>query len=271
MLEKKDLDPDLYKNYTFYLNDVPEIFYEGTHPFLSCEDVLDAHYLIGNHFLKKGEGMGGFGPKDFGLLSSAVARQLTSVNGEYVYKNIWETASSLIFGLVNDHPFYDANKRTAFLCAVFLMLENGYMPSVDIQEVEEFTVCIAEYHSKNGRHMDISEISPKFKTMFRKKDSRIYYVVTFNELKSILSNHNCSLRNPQRNYIDVYKEDYKVAQIGFPGWKKEATRNAISTVRKATGLTADNGYDAQVFFKSADPLSILIGEYEEPLKRLADR
>ncbi|MQR99527.1 type II toxin-antitoxin system death-on-curing family toxin, partial [Gluconobacter sp. AC10] len=27
---------------------------------------------------------------------------------------------SLIFGLVNDHPFHDANKRTAFLRSVFL-------------------------------------------------------------------------------------------------------------------------------------------------------
>jgi hypothetical protein len=42
-------------------------------------------------------------------------------------------------------------------------------------------------------------------------------------------------------------------------------------VRKKTGLTAENGFDAQVFFKGADPLKQLIGEYEEPLKRLAYR
>lgn len=271
MLEKSDLAPELYDNYIHYLKNISEIPYDGDRPFLSCEDVLDAHYLIGNHFLKKGEGMGGFGPKDFGLLSSAVARQLTSVGGMYVYDDMWEIASSLIFGLVNDHPFHDANKRTAFLSSVFFMLENGYVPSVDIQVVEDFTVEIAEFHSKNNRHMRIDEISPKFKSMFRKKDARIYYVITFNELQGILSNHGCSLRNPRRNYIDVYNGENKVSQIGFPGWKNEVTRNAISTVRKTTGLTADNGYDAQVFFKDADPLNILIGEYEEPLRRLADR
>lgn len=49
------------------------------------------------------------------------------------------------------------------------MLENGYVPSVDIQVVEDFTVEIAEFHSKNNRHMRIDEISPKFKSMFRKR------------------------------------------------------------------------------------------------------
>jgi len=60
-------------------------------------------------------------------------------------------------------------------------------------------------------------------------------------------------------------------KIGYPGDSKEVGRKALSSVRKATGLTPENGFDAQVFFKDLDPLSVLIGEYEEPLKRLADR
>ena len=147
MLEKADLESKLFEHYEFYYSQIEEISYVGDRPHLTCEDVLDAHYLICNHFLKLGEGVGGVGPKDFGLLSSAVSRQVVSVGGQYVYEDFWEISSSLIFGLINDHPFHDANKRTAFLCSVFFMMEHGYLPAVDISQVEDFTVDIAEFNS----------------------------------------------------------------------------------------------------------------------------
>ncbi|NEW88673.1 type II toxin-antitoxin system death-on-curing family toxin [Rhodopseudomonas sp. WA056] len=271
MLDRNDLSPELFKNYEFYLSQISEIDYSGDRPHLTCEDVIDAHYLICDHFLKLGEGIAGFGPKDYGLLSSAVGRQLASAGGSFVYSDFWDIASSLIFGLINDHPFHDANKRTAFLSSVFFMMEHGYTPSVDIKEVEDFMVEIADYNRTNGKHMEVSEIAPRFKTMFRKQDNRMSYIVTFNELQALLNRHGCSIGNPSGNYINVYKGDERVAQIGFPGWTKEVSRNAVSTVRKSTGLLPENGVDAQVFFKSADPLSALIGTYEEPLKRLAYR
>jgi death-on-curing family protein len=271
MLDPKDISDQLYENYEFYLHQIPEMDYSGDRPYLSCEDVIDAHYLICDHFLKIGEGIAGFGPKDFGLLSSAVGRQLASAGGSFVYSDFWDIASSLIFGLINDHPFHDANKRTAFLSSVFFMMEHGYLPAVDIKEVEDFTVEIADFNRAKGRHMEVSEISPRFKTMFRRQDNRMSYLVTFNELKALLSRHGCSIDHPNGNYINVYKGDERVAQIGFPGWSKEVSRSAISTVRKSTGLLPENGFDAQVFFKGADPLSALIGQYEEPLKRLAYR
>lgn len=271
MLDQNALSTKLYENYLHHLKSIDETDYAGDRPHLTCEDVLDAHYLICDHFLRLGEGIAGFGPKDIGLLSSAVHRQLASAGGAFVYDDFWDIASSLIFGLINDHPFHDGNKRTAFLCSVFFMMENGYLPSVDITEVEDFTVEIADFKRANGRHMRVDEISPRFKTMFRKQDNRISYIVTFNELQKLLRAHGCSIDNPNGNFINVYVGDQRVSQIGFPGWSKEVSRNAISTVRKSTGLVPENGVDAQVFFKGADPLSTLIGAYQEPLKRLAYR
>ncbi|MFM9860228.1 Fic family protein [Pseudoxanthobacter sp. M-2] len=119
MLDESSLSPKLALNYRHYLEKIDEIDYSGDRPHLTCEDVIDAHYLICDHFLNLGEGIAGFGPRDFNLLSSAVGRQLASAGGEFVYEDLWEVASSLIFGLINDHPFHDANKRTAFLSSVF--------------------------------------------------------------------------------------------------------------------------------------------------------
>lgn len=271
MIDNSALDAKLYKAYSHFVQQIQEIEFSADRPHLSCEDVLDAHFLIAEHFRKLGEGIGGFGPKDIGLLSSAVARQISSAGGSYVYNGVWEIGASLLFGLINNHPFHDANKRTAFLSVVFFLLEQGYVPRVDIKEVEDFTVEIAEFHHINGRHMTVAEIWPRLKTMFREQDNRISYVITFRELDQILRHHGCSLRHPSGNYIDVFCGEERVARVGFPGMSKEVGRKAIATVRKETGLTAENGYDAQVFFKGADPLNELIGLYEEPLRRLADR
>lgn len=271
MIDKEIIDDRLYEVYFAQLALIDEIDYSGDRPHLSCEDVLDAHYLIAEHFRNLGEGIGGFGPKDVGLLSSAVGRQLTSVGGIFVYTDVWEICSSLIFGLINNHPFHDANKRTAFLSSVFFMLENGYVPRVNITEIEDFTVEIASFNLNHGRHIKVEEIAPRFKTMFRARDNRIAYVITYRELDKILFEFGCSLRNPEGNYIGVFRGEERVTKIGFPGMTKEVGRKAIASVRKATGLTPENGFDAQVFFKGEDPLKKLIGEYEEPLKRLADR
>ena len=271
MIDKKHLDARLYNSYAHHLEQIDEVDYSGDRPHLSCEDVLDAHYLIGEHFLRVGEGIGGFGPKDIGLLSSAVGKQLTSAGGSFVYSGLWETAAALTVGIITNHPFHDANKRTAFLSSVFFMLENGYTPRVEINEVEDFTVEIAEHHKNTGEHVRVDDIWPRLKTMFREQDNRISYVVTYRELDAILRQNDCSLRNPSGNYIDVYRGENRVTKIGFPGMSKEVGRKAIASVRKATQLTPENGVDAQVFFKGADPLDILIGQYEEPLRRLADR
>lgn len=271
MLDKGSIDQKLYESYNHFQSELEEIEFEGDRAFLTCDDVLDAHYLICDHFYRLGEGIAGFGPKDTNMLSSAVARQLTSAGGAFVYNDIWDIAASLLFGLINDHPFHDGNKRTAFLSSVFFMLENNFTPSVDILQVEDFTVDVAEFNSKNGRHMEVSEIAPRFKSMFRRVDNRIAYLVTFNELKGLLSAHGCSMRDPRHNRINIYRSKRRVAQVGFPDWSKEVSRNAISTIRKSTGLIPENGVDAQVFFNGADPLKELIGQYEEPLKRLAYR
>lgn len=271
MIDKEYLSPRLYDSYLHHLEKIDEFDYSGERPHLSCEDVLDAHYLIGEHFRKLGEGIGGFGPKDVGLLSSAVGKQLASAGGSFVYSDLWEIAAALTVGLITNHPFYDGNKRTAFLSSVFFMLEHGYTPRVDIRDVEDFTVEVADYHRKTGKHIQVEEVAPRLKTMFREQDNRIAYVVTYRELDNILRQNNCSLRNPSGNYIDVFAGEERVTKIGFPGMSKEVGRKAIASVRKATSMTPEYGIDAQVFFKGADPLSLLIGEYEEPLKRLADR
>lgn len=268
MLDETDLTPKLFENYRQFSALLTEIEDTEDRPYLACEDVLDAHYLICEHFFQLGEGIAGFGPKDFGLLSSAIGRQWASAGGMFVYDDYWDIAASVIFGLISDHPFHDGNKRTAFLSTVFFMAEHGYAPAVDMVALEDFTVEIAEHKQTTGRYLEVPDIAARLKTMFRTDNAPMPNRVTFNDLQAILNQHGFSLENPNGNRIDVHMGGQPVSQIDFAGWSQTVSRHAISTVRKSTGLRE---VDAEELFNGADPLKTLIQTYEEPLRRLAFR
>jgi|BarGraNGADG00212_1021973.scaffolds.fasta_scaffold00575_5 death-on-curing protein len=52
--------------------------------------------------------------RDFGLLSSAVARPRASAFGEEAYPDPWVKAAALLHSLTRNHPFMDGNKRAGW-------------------------------------------------------------------------------------------------------------------------------------------------------------
>jgi prophage maintenance system killer protein len=252
---------------------------------LSLEDVLAVHFLIVDIFYGSREGLGGIGPKDVGLLSSAVSRQFSSFGGVDKWITLEEKVATLLYGIVLNHPFHDANKRTAFLTTLYYLQKEGRFPRITAKQFEDFVVKIADksflkmekYQRSFAEHEDgdIRFIAHFLRSSTRQIDKRDY-TITFNDLNRILTGFGYALSNPSGNYIDiVYTEGrnagHKVCQIGFPSWTKQVTRQAIKTVRQATGLTVLKGVDSQVFFKDVDPISQLLAKYYDPLQRLADR
>lgn len=68
---------------------------------------------------------GSDGLRDVGLLESAINSPFQQFENEDLYPTIQQKASRLCFGLVNNHPFIDENKRIgAHVMLVFLAL-NG--------------------------------------------------------------------------------------------------------------------------------------------------
>lgn len=252
---------------------------------ISVQDVLDVHFIIVDMFYGKREGLGGIGPKDVGLLSSAVSRQFTGFGDYQKWNSIEEKAATLLYGIVLNHPFHDANKRTGFLTTLYYLQLNGRYPKISAKQFEDFVVTVADRsfrkmekyrRSFDGlEDADILYIAHYIRSATRQIDRRDY-TITFNDLDRILHRFGYCLNNPSGNYIDVsYYEDgsagQKVCQVGFPSWTKQVTRAAIKTVRQATNLTVLDGIDSQVFFKDVEPISQLLARYYDPLLRLADR
>lgn len=82
------------------------------------------------------------GVRDAGLLSSALARP----QNKYAYgeQEVFALAASYAFGIARNHPFLDANKRTALQTALmFLALNGAAVPPPSVAMVEQM-VRLAE-------------------------------------------------------------------------------------------------------------------------------
>jgi len=258
-------------------------------------DVLRAHFLIVDYFYSKDTGLGGIGPRDPELLHSAVYRQFVAYGGVDKWTNSFERAATLLYGVITDHPFHDANKRTGLLILLLFLNKMNRVPTVSQTELEDFAVEISDhqlekyprYRELKKKHSDpeVAYIADFLKRRSRQLD-RTFYSITYRELDRRLHEFGYRLRNPHNNFIDVVRVkerrklfgfggkeqvDVKVAQVGFPGWKCQVKQGAISTIRKETKLTAEYGFDSKTFYQGADPVQSLIAEYSGPLERLAYR
>lgn len=268
---------------------------------ISAKEVLRAHFCIVDYFLREGEGdgVGGFGPKDTGLLLSAISRPHTEFGGIPKWRTIHEKAATLLFGLIKNHPFHDANKRTAYLSAVHYLYSNGFQVSASPTELENLTVLVAEGElRKFPRYRELCKRSddPEIDYLawfFRKNThqvDRTQYLVTYRELENILKRYNVLMVNPDNGYIDIMRwEDVeiprrnifskktrtpelrKVCSLAFPGWSKVVGKGRLKHIREQLGLTPEGGVDSQSFFRDVDDMRGLIGQYEDALRRLAFR
>jgi death-on-curing family protein len=263
---------------------------------MGLHDVLRAHFLIVDFFMENKYGIGGIGPKSLDLLHSAIYRQFISFEGTEKWSSDCEKCATLLFGLVKDHPFHDANKRTALLVALYHLDRVGRTPEISQKQLEDFIVEIADNRlEKYSRYRELREedddAEVQFIADFLKRHTRQIdrrpYTVTYHQLNSLLQKHGFELVNPYHNHIELVRVEWapkflgivgptvrkeiRIANIGFPGWKKQVARGDIKKIREAAELTAARGYDSAVFYKDADPLHSLIDIYAEPLRRLADR
>lgn len=290
------LHPDIEREYRRWVVLVGADDPYATRTTIGLHEVLRAHFLIVDFFVEQDYGVGGIGPKSVDLLHSSIYRQFVSFGGKDKWPDMYEKCATLLFGLVKDHPFHDANKRTAFLVTLFQLDRLNRTPRVSQRDFEDFIVEVADNRlAKYPRFRDLAKEEEDAEVLFiadflkrntRKIDKRSY-TVTYHELNHILKRYGFEMVNQNKNFIDVVRvehkpkyfgivgravrKEYRLAQIGFPGWKKHVGKGALKTVREATGLTAVRGYDSQTFFQGADPLHTLIDRYSEPLRRLADR
>src|SRR5438874_3417926 len=193
------LEPEIDAEFQRSLAQLPDEE-EGIAPYaLGVVDVPRAHFLIANHFYLEGHGLGGIGPRDVGLLCSTVSRQYISFGGQTKWTAGFDVCATLFYGLIKNHAFHDANKRTAFLSALYQLRRMNWCPSVSEKQFEDFTVEIADdkleryarfkaMSDKGDPDSNVKFVSWYFRKHTRKVD-KYSYNITYRELQAILSRH----------------------------------------------------------------------------------
>lgn len=109
--------------------------------FLSVQEVIAINLAMIQRY-SPGEQVG---VKEPGLLELAVLRPQSSAFGNDAYPSIFEKAAALFESLGQNHPFHNANKRTAFTALLIFLRYNGLYFKMDSQKAEDFTVDMVNH------------------------------------------------------------------------------------------------------------------------------
>lgn len=265
---------------------------------LDYEEVLDAHFCIADFFFRENYGLGGVGPRDISILVSTVERQYTGFDGHVIFEKDYERIATLLFGIIKNHPFYDANKRSAFLCALLQLHRMGRVIKVREKEFEDLMVEIAD--SSIWKRSALREIvkkgssRPEVRYLGRyleknsRKISRVNKTIKFRQLRGLIEQNGFSFRDPFKGTINIVKTEERrvsrfwlkdrvettstvVGNIAYHGEGVDVPDNTLRRVRQMCGLTDQDGYDGEVLLRDAQPTFQLISSYRNSLQRLAYR
>ena len=102
---------------------------------------LTEKVIVAIHDEQIAEHGGGRGVRDHGLLLSALARPQHLL--QYAAPVVFDLAAAYAFGIVNNHPFIDGNKRTGFLAAYVFLDINGWESTAPEPEVVAAVLALA--------------------------------------------------------------------------------------------------------------------------------
>ena len=104
---------------------------------LTVQDIYELHRELEDAFVLSS------GVRDKNLLASAVNTPFQTFMGKDLYPSIYDKAAQLCYGIANNHPFTDGNKRTALHSMYVYLIINGYDIIATQQEVENLIINVA--------------------------------------------------------------------------------------------------------------------------------
>ncbi len=90
------------------------------------------------------------GIRDEGLLAAAIAAPWQTFGGNELFPSLEEKAARLGYGLVNNHPFIDGNKRIAAVATLEILALNGVNLSYSQSELSDIFLEVAGGQSNHG-------------------------------------------------------------------------------------------------------------------------
>ncbi len=108
------------------------------------QDIYELHTQLENAFVLSP------GVRDENLLASAVNTPFQTFMGNDLYPSIYDKAAQLCYGIANNHPFTDGNKRTALHSMYVYLIINGFDITATQQDVENMIIDVAAGNMTNA-------------------------------------------------------------------------------------------------------------------------
>ena len=109
----------------------------------TVQDIHELHTQLEDEFVLSS------GVRDENLLASAVNTLFQTFMGNDLYPSIYDKAAQLCYGIANNHPFTDGNKRTALHSMYVYLIINGYDITATQQDVENLIINVAAGNMTN--------------------------------------------------------------------------------------------------------------------------
>mgnify|MGYP002742663172 FL=1 len=109
----------------------------------TIQDICELHTQLEEAFILSS------GIRDKSLLASAVNAPFQTFMGNDLYPSIYDKAAQLCYGIANNHPFTDGNKRTALHSMYVYLIINGFDINASQQEVENLIINVAAGNMTN--------------------------------------------------------------------------------------------------------------------------
>ena len=109
----------------------------------TLQDIYQLHIQLENAFVLSS------GVRDENLLASAVNTPFQTFMGNDLYPSIYDKAAQLCYGIANNHPFTDGNKRTALHSMYVYLIINGFDIMATQQDVENMIIDVAAGNMTN--------------------------------------------------------------------------------------------------------------------------
>lgn len=259
---------------------------------LDSAEIEAIHFRIAEDFAETPDPIAPAGVRSRSLLESAASRSSTGMGGVIKYPTVEMAAAAMMHSIIQNHPFFNGNKRTALVSLLAFLDENGLMLECSQDEIFKWTVRVAAHKLGADKYSgDSADNETQLMAQWICSRSRNVEsgerVITFIQLKRQLQAHGCSIQMAKSpGGKAVVTRDVESLVNGFFGKKKQmkekkyhlpfggegrqVSRTRIKELRRELHLSEEHGYDSASFYgDSKGSVDAFIAEYRKTLKRLA--
>ncbi len=277
----------------------PQIRSAMLHCTLSVDEVRMIHERLCEDFAQTSDPIDPPGVRSESLLESAVNRQTSGFEDRLKYHEPVVNAATLLYGICNDHPFHNGNKRTA-LVATLAHLDRNNLVLKDTKQREIFALMIAvadhklltnqikigrDTHAVPRRGTADEEVLALRDWLTPRVDkiTRGEIRITYRELRKILARFGYTIRPGKSTKVSICRATnprpslfgkQKIKAVMSIDWHDDGREIAIGTVkhiRETLRLCERDGVTRETFYGGGLRVDRFINEYRIVLRKLANR